>query len=384
MADNTVLNTGTGGDTIATDDIGGVKHQWVKVEFGPADTATAVTTSVGLPTDPLDRAARDMGKIDIASLDQLPLIDYDTGGGTQNVPVIGVALPASGGSVAGGTSTNPFRVDPTGTTTQPVSGTVTANAGSGTFTISGTVTANAGTNLNTSTLALDATLTNQQITDNAAFTDGTTKLAMAGFILDDTAGTALTENDAAAARISTNRAVVCAIEDGATRARYATVTAANAVKVDGSAATQPVSGTITANQGGTWTVQPGNTANTTPWLVTTQPGTSGGCSLFHLIAAASTNTNNVKASAGQLYGWNVFNNAAYNIYVKLHNTAGTPTAGSGVVMTIGVPAGGGSNITLPTAIAFGTGIGLSIVRDITDAGTTALSANDCSVDLHFK
>ncbi len=32
-------------------------------------------------------------------------------------------------------------------------------------------------------------------------------------------------------------------------------------------ATQPVSGTITANQGGTWTVQPGNTANTTPWLV---------------------------------------------------------------------------------------------------------------------
>ena len=32
-------------------------------------------------------------------------------------------------------------------------------------------------------------------------------------------------------------------------------------------ATQPVSGTVTANQGGTWTVQPGNTANTTPWLV---------------------------------------------------------------------------------------------------------------------
>ncbi|HYB61972.1 MAG TPA: hypothetical protein VEH50_10905 [Methylomirabilota bacterium] len=32
--------------------------------------------------------------------------------------------------------------------------------------------------------------------------------------------------------------------------------------------TQPVSGTVTANEGGTWTVQPGNTANTTPWLVT--------------------------------------------------------------------------------------------------------------------
>lgn len=43
---------------------------------------------------------------------------------------------------------------------------------------------------------------------------------------------------------------------------------ATAIKVDGSAVTQPVSGTVTANQGGTWTVQPGNTANTTPWLVT--------------------------------------------------------------------------------------------------------------------
>jgi hypothetical protein len=40
-----------------------------------------------------------------------------------------------------------------------------------------------------------------------------------------------------------------------------------ALKVDNSAVTQPVSGTITANQGGTWTVQPGNTANTTAWKV---------------------------------------------------------------------------------------------------------------------
>lgn len=29
-----------------------------------------------------------------------------------------------------------------------------------------------------------------------------------------------------------------------------------------------VSGTVTATQSGAWTVQPGNTANTTPWLVT--------------------------------------------------------------------------------------------------------------------
>lgn len=40
-----------------------------------------------------------------------------------------------------------------------------------------------------------------------------------------------------------------------------------ALKVDGSAVTQPVSGTVSAAQSGTWTVQPGNTANTTAWKV---------------------------------------------------------------------------------------------------------------------
>jgi len=82
------------------------------------------------------------------------------------------------------------------------------------------------------------------ITDNAGFTDGTTKLSISGFIFDEVAGTALTENDAAAARIDAKRAQIGTIEDGVTRGRYATVTAANAVKVDGSAVTQPVSGTF--------------------------------------------------------------------------------------------------------------------------------------------
>jgi len=49
--DNTLLNAGTGGDTIATDDIGGVKHQLVKVEFGAADSATPVSAANPLPTE---------------------------------------------------------------------------------------------------------------------------------------------------------------------------------------------------------------------------------------------------------------------------------------------------------------------------------------------
>lgn len=50
-------------------------------------------------------------------------LDYDTSGSTQQQGTVGIVLPASGGPVAGGTSTNPIRTDPTGTTTQPVSDT---------------------------------------------------------------------------------------------------------------------------------------------------------------------------------------------------------------------------------------------------------------------
>ena len=46
--------------------------------------------------------------------------DLDTGGGTDSHAVVAIGLPASGGHVVAGTSANPLRTDPTGTTNQPV------------------------------------------------------------------------------------------------------------------------------------------------------------------------------------------------------------------------------------------------------------------------
>jgi hypothetical protein len=89
------------------------------------------------------------------------------------------------------------------------------------------------------------TADNQTLADNAPFTDGTSKVFMGGYILDEVAGTALAENDAAAARIDSKRAVVGVIEDATTRGRRARVTAAGNLGVDGSAVTQPVSGSGT-------------------------------------------------------------------------------------------------------------------------------------------
>lgn len=50
MADNTELNLGSGGDTIATDDISGVKHQRVKVQHGTDGVANDVHSTDPLPS----------------------------------------------------------------------------------------------------------------------------------------------------------------------------------------------------------------------------------------------------------------------------------------------------------------------------------------------
>lgn len=52
MSDDITLNPGTSGDTIAADDIGGVKHQRVKMEFGADGEATEVSGANPLPVTP--------------------------------------------------------------------------------------------------------------------------------------------------------------------------------------------------------------------------------------------------------------------------------------------------------------------------------------------
>jgi hypothetical protein len=44
--------------------------------------------------------------------------------------------------------------------------------------------------------------------------------------------------------------------------------------------------------------------------VNIDPQTANGLSIYHLVSAASTNATNVKASAGQLYGWYIYNSNA--------------------------------------------------------------------------
>lgn len=110
-----------------------------------------------------------------------------------------------------------------------------------------TVAAHAVTNAGTFAVQVDgAALTALQLiddvvfTDDVAFTPATSKVAMVGAQFDDVATDSVDEGDAGALRMSGNRNLYMQIRDVSAE-RSATVTASNALKVDGSAVTQPVS-----------------------------------------------------------------------------------------------------------------------------------------------
>jgi hypothetical protein len=102
----------------------------------------------------------------------------------------------------------------------PVTDTISTNILSGSVTVVQSTAAN-----------LKARVEGSEV-DNAGFTDGTTRVLPAGFILDETAGTTLTENDVGAARMDSKRALVGVLEDATTRGQRASVSSGGALKAN--------------------------------------------------------------------------------------------------------------------------------------------------------
>ena len=105
--------------------------------------------------------------------------------------------------------------------------------------------------------------------------------------------------------------------------------------------------------------------------------TANGSTASRINAANTTNATNLKASAGQLYTIDVFNVAAYNVFLKLYNKASSPTVGSDTpIMTIPIQAGGGFSKTWPMGLPFSTGISYAITKLQADSDTTVVAAGD--------
>lgn len=154
-------------------------------------------------------------------------------------------------------------------TAVPISGTVTANVGTGTQPVSGTVTANVGTGT-------------QPV--SGTFWQATQPISVASLPLPSTAAT---DRSTAAGPFSVRLSTGSAFYDTNTGAQLPaaldgsgflkvheqgtpTVTAnagTGTFTVGDGSGPLTVDGTVAATQSGTWTVQPGNTANTVAWKV---------------------------------------------------------------------------------------------------------------------
>lgn len=76
--------------------------------------------SVGTNNTTIPSSSTQVGGSDGTNLQAVRVFDADSGGGTQYVLGVSLRKSASGGSVELGTGTDPVRIDPTGTTSQPV------------------------------------------------------------------------------------------------------------------------------------------------------------------------------------------------------------------------------------------------------------------------
>lgn len=106
-------------------------------------------------------------------------------------------------------------------------------------------------------------------TDDSPFTPGVSAEVPAAAMFDDVAPDSVDEGDAGVLRMSANRNLYSTIRDAAGNERGANVSAGNALLVDGSAVTQPVSGTVSVTEpvsvddnGGSLTVDGTVTADT--------------------------------------------------------------------------------------------------------------------------
>jgi hypothetical protein len=224
MADDTTLSVGAGGDVIHT--LGtAAGPKWAVEAAAYATTLSAganvlqvVTLTTGLPVQPQTGSTWSVDS-------ELTTADLDTGAGTDTRAVIGLVYAASGGAVLV-SAANPLPV----TGTVAISGTVAVASVGGSVEI---------TNDSGNPIPVSGTV--------AATQSGAWNITNISGTVSLPTGAATAAKQAALGTAGSASADVLTVQG---------VASMTALKVDGSAVTQPVSGTVTANavQSGTWNV----------------------------------------------------------------------------------------------------------------------------------
>lgn len=314
-----------------------------------------------------------------------------------------------------GTSGAPLRTDPTGTTIQPVSGTVTANAGTGNFTVAQGTGTNLHTVVDSGTITSLTQMNGQAIamgtgtrsagtqrvtiaTDDIvpASQSGTWNITNISGTISLPTGAATSANQTTAntslSSIATNTTGLVtdahfqalALAAGGTTSGTLGHMGFCAVTTSAPSYTTAQNNFLSCDLNGGLRV---NTARLDAALdkVSVGVAVSGGSTPFKLISAATTNATNVKASPGQIYHMQLVNLSGSTRFVKLYNTASAPTCNSStVVKTIPVFASAGALLDYEEGLEFLTGISFCVTGALADNDNTAISANDIVVAIDYK
>jgi hypothetical protein len=133
----------------------------------------------------------------------------------------------------------------------------------------------------------------------------------------------------------------------------------------------------------------GDISTANPFPVRVIPVTADGCSIFRSLDLDETEEE-VKATAGQVYGLMFSNMATSSRFLKFYNaTAANVTVGTTTpVITLALPGNSSDDVSgvfsFPQGIAFSTAITVAATTGIADNDTGAPSANDVLVNVFYK
>lgn len=341
MTDNVTL-PGTG-QVIATDDIAGVQYQIVKMAYGALDSVNLVTSQPSTETT-------------LASV--LSKMSSGLSAPSASMPV---ALP-NANMVSGGSLSSPV-----------INTELLTNTVSGWLDVSGykSVTIQIQTGAGISA----GVLTFEQTNDTTASSAGNV------FLVQD--ATVLTSNPQTTYTLTASATKTYAAP---VLSRYIRVRVSTAVTGGTVQATACLSQTPYANNyvvaiqstGASLQAQLAAGTNLSNDVgIQLRANATGAATIGRVMSAASTNATSVKASAGRVVGFYLYNTTASAKFFKFYNKASSPTVGTDTpVFTIGIPANGVADDACVAGMAFSTGIAYAITGAVGDADTTATAVND--------
>jgi hypothetical protein len=272
----------------------------------------------------------------------------------------------------------------------PVTGTVTVQDGGNTITVDGTV---AVTNAGLTELA-GAINASAQVDVNIAASAATVAVSNAGLTELAAAINASSQMDV---NIAASGATVPVSNSGLTELAAA-INASSQVDVNiaASGATVPVSNAgltelaaaINGSSQMDVNLAASNATVTVTGTTVTGTATSGGPTIFRSLDLDETEEE-VKSSAGQIYGYIITNFATSTRYVKFYNaTAANTTVGTTTpIITIPVPGNASDDTTLvqqfAIGIPFGTALSVAATTGLADNDTGAPGASDVAITVFY-